>query len=75
MTTFNFECPSCSARIKAPVELCGQRRACPSCKRTLLVPHAVPDDAGPMLVLLEESDRYTLSPWQRSVLNDALVRN
>ena len=32
-----FRCPGCDARIKAPVELLGQRRSCPGCKTPMHV--------------------------------------
>jgi hypothetical protein len=40
-----FPCPSCLARIKAPIELIGRRRQCPGCGHKLVVydPDAEPE--------------------------------
>ena len=54
-----FRCPRCRAWIKSPLQLAGQSRVCPGCRHTFTVPRA-PADAGPVLVLLEGEDRYTL---------------
>jgi hypothetical protein len=45
-----LRCPGCNARIKAPVQLLGQRRQCPGCKTPFVVGPRVPQDAGPVLV-------------------------
>jgi len=50
-------CPGCNARIKAPVQLVGQTRACPGCGQPLLVQAVAPKDAGPLLL-----DDPTLAP-------------
>jgi hypothetical protein len=42
-------CRKCNARIRAPIQLLGQVRACPQCKRRLVVQTRVPNDALPML--------------------------
>lgn len=57
---FHFQCRKCQARIKAPKELSGQSRPCPGCRQKLVVPQVKPEDSGPILVLLEENDRFSL---------------
>jgi hypothetical protein len=55
MTRFlSFRCPSCRARIKAPVQLLGQTRACPGCNYCLVVQLKAPPEAGPVLVVDED---------------------
>jgi DNA-binding response OmpR family regulator len=44
-------CAGCGARIKAPAQMLGQTRACPGCKRSVLIAHAPPEDEGPKLVM------------------------
>jgi uncharacterized paraquat-inducible protein A len=58
--SIRFLCPTCSARIKAPVQLSGRSRVCPGCKHTFTVPHFVPTDAAPLFVLIEGDERCTL---------------
>jgi len=60
-----FRCPWCSARIKAPVQLVGRSRHCPGCSHTFIVPRFVPDDAGPVLVLIEGEERCSLGIARR----------
>jgi hypothetical protein len=60
-STVSFRCPHCRSRIKAPVQLIGQSRACPGCKQALAVPRFPAEDAGPILVPIEKADRYTLA--------------
>jgi uncharacterized paraquat-inducible protein A len=61
ITTFiHFHCPTCKARMKAPIQLGGHRRACPRCSRSFVVPRAFDNDAAPALVLLEGQDRFAL---------------
>jgi CheY-like chemotaxis protein len=45
-----IRCPGCNARIKAPLQLIGQRRTCPGYGQYLLVQTRTPDDAGPLLL-------------------------
>jgi len=59
--TFHFRCPHCRSRIKAPVQLIGQSRTCPGCKHAFAVPRFTAEDAPPVLVPIEEADRYTLA--------------
>jgi hypothetical protein len=70
MTTnrLRFRCTQCQARIQAPFRLCGQSRPCPSCRRPVTVPRAIPEPCGAVLVLVEEDDRYAwrLRPQQAS---------
>lgn len=68
MTThpIRFLCPQCQARIKAPAQLVGHSRSCPGCRQALTVPRPLPEDAGPVLVLLEEKDHFTLAARLRS---------
>src|SRR2546422_9566360 len=56
----HFPCPNCGARIKAPLQLNGQRRNCPGCSHTFIVPRLIPEDAEPVLVLVEANDRLAL---------------
>jgi DNA-binding response OmpR family regulator len=46
-------CPNCGARIKAPLQLTGQTRNCPGCKRAFVVVFQPPEDEGLKLVLDE----------------------
>ena len=57
--TLSFRCPSCQARIKAPIQLLGRWRECPSCTRRFIVRAQPPQDAGPVLVPQEQAE---LSP-------------
>jgi hypothetical protein len=59
-STVRFQCPGCRVRIKAPAQLRGQQKTCPGCKRPLLVPRALPEDVGPILVLLEGENQFSL---------------
>lgn len=43
-------CPGCNARIKAPLQLRGQRRTCPGCQTTVLIQDTPPTDSDPVLV-------------------------
>jgi hypothetical protein len=60
-----FRCPHCRSRIKAPAKLVGQRRDCPGCKLPFAVPRFMAEDAGPVLVPIEEHDHYTLAVVSR----------
>jgi uncharacterized paraquat-inducible protein A len=51
MKTIFLRCAGCRARIKAPVLLRGQTRACPGCGHRFVVQPQPPQDAGPALVL------------------------
>ena len=64
-TTVQFHCLGCRARIKAPARLSGQSRNCPRCGERLTVPFVAPEDAGPVLVMLEEPDRFVLGVLPR----------
>lgn len=44
-------CPNCGSRIKAPLQLTGQTRNCPGCKRPFVVVFQPPEDEGMKLVL------------------------
>ena len=48
-STIRVRCPGCDARIKAPIQLLGQRRNCPRCNRRMVVQTKAPDDALPVL--------------------------
>jgi DNA-binding NtrC family response regulator len=43
-------CPGCGSRIKAPVQLTGQTRTCPGCRRPFVVAFMPPEDEGPKLI-------------------------
>jgi len=45
-----IRCGGCQARIKAPYQLRGQRRACPGCGHRFTVQAQRPQDCGPVLV-------------------------
>ena len=59
-TSIKFHCPSCAARIKAPLQLRGQTRACPGCSHQFQVPRFSPQDAEPALVLIEGDEHCSL---------------
>jgi hypothetical protein len=59
--SLHFRCPGCGARIKAPVQLIGRKKHCPGCNHSLLVPRAIPEDAAPLLVVMETKDHLTLA--------------
>jgi DNA-binding response OmpR family regulator len=44
-------CPGCGSRIKAPIQMRGQTRTCPGCKRPFVISFQPPEDEGPKLVL------------------------
>jgi hypothetical protein len=50
----HFVCPKCRARIKANGRLKGRTRPCPGCRQPCTAPAFVAEDAGPVLVPLEE---------------------
>jgi hypothetical protein len=50
MNHFVIRCGGCQARIKASVQLRGQRRSCPGCGHRVVVPYPRLTDAGPRLV-------------------------
>lgn len=54
----SFRCPSCNARLKAPVQLQGMLRNCPGCGRRVTVPATRLQDAGPVLVF--DDRRYAV---------------
>jgi hypothetical protein len=62
VSPIRFCCPSCGARIKAPIQLVGRGRDCPGCGRQFTVPSLVPEDVGPILVPIEAVGRYTFGP-------------
>jgi hypothetical protein len=45
-TCIRFHCPSCRARIKAPLLLAGRNRSCPGCERILTIPRNLPEDSA-----------------------------
>ncbi len=47
--SIRVRCAGCDARIKAPIQLLGQRRKCPRCQRSLLIRTKAPEDSSPML--------------------------
>jgi len=48
--SITIRCPSCQARIKAPLKLIGQWRACPGCRCRFVVQPQLPEEEGPVLV-------------------------
>jgi uncharacterized paraquat-inducible protein A len=48
--SIRVRCPDCDARIKAPIQLLGQRRKCPRCLRSLLIRTKAPEDSSPVLL-------------------------
>jgi uncharacterized paraquat-inducible protein A len=48
-STIRVRCPGCDARIKAPFALLGKTRACPRCRRRLVIRTLAPQDAEPVL--------------------------
>lgn len=51
--TIFLRCPGCSARIKAPGELLGQRRNCPGCGTPFIVRPQRPTDSDPIMVTVD----------------------
>jgi hypothetical protein len=60
----SFRCSECRARIKAPWQLFGQSRACPGCGNHFIVRPSVPEDAGPVLLLLTAGATNTEAPYR-----------
>jgi len=60
--TIRFRCPTCKARIKAPVQLQGQIRPCPGCGNYFTVRPATPKDSGPLVLLDDKPKRKLLAP-------------
>lgn len=50
ISSISLRCPSCDARIKAPLQLIGQWRSCPGCGTRFVVRPHVPDEEDPVLV-------------------------
>lgn len=48
--SLSFRCSSCQARIKAPIQLLGQTRACPKCGNLFVVQPKPPMEEMPLLV-------------------------
>jgi len=48
--SITVRCPSCDARIKAPMQLLGQWRACPGSSCRFVVRPHTPEDQAPVLV-------------------------
>ena len=46
----HFRCAGCNVRIKAPKQLAGQSRRCPSCGWRLSIQAKKPEDSDPLLV-------------------------
>jgi DNA-directed RNA polymerase subunit RPC12/RpoP len=51
--SISFRCSRCQARIKAPVQMLKQSRACPGCGHQFVVEPQIPPPAGPKLVIDE----------------------
>ena len=64
-----FQSAKCRARMKAPLQLGGRNRNCPGCDQVLTVPRLMPQDAGPVLVLLEGEERFALGVRRRPAAN------
>ena len=45
-TKVSFQCPYCTARIKAPRQIIGQSRSCPGCGFSIIVRDAAAHDAS-----------------------------
>jgi DNA-directed RNA polymerase subunit RPC12/RpoP len=50
ISSISLRCPSCEARIKAPLQLIGQWRSCPGCGTRFVVRPQVADEEHPVLV-------------------------
>jgi CheY-like chemotaxis protein len=48
--SIQIRCSGCRARIKAPIQLIGQTRACPGCGKRIIVQRLAPKDSGPILL-------------------------
>jgi hypothetical protein len=55
--SISFRCPSCRARIKAPIGLMGQTRSCPGCGNRFVVRLPIPEDSGPVILMEANSLR------------------
>ena len=53
--SFDFRCPTCASRLRAPVRLIGKARQCPGCREPIVIRPSAPAECGPMLVLEEEA--------------------
>jgi uncharacterized paraquat-inducible protein A len=60
--SLSLRCPLCNARIKAPLQLLGQTRACPRCGTRFVVRAQPPAAAGPVIV----ADDSRLSPGRQA---------
>jgi len=51
----SFRCPSCSAQLRAPIQLAGRSRPCPGCAETVMVPLRIPSEEPSILVIDDDS--------------------
>ena len=63
--SIRVRCPDCGARIKAPIQLLGQRHNCPRCQRRLLIQTKAPEDSLPVLLHDEAPSPVRSSPLGR----------
>jgi DNA-directed RNA polymerase subunit RPC12/RpoP len=61
MRYLSFRCGGCRARIKAPRQMRGQRRACPGCGHRFVVQPQRIEDSGPVLVSEHSSTHHSSS--------------
>jgi hypothetical protein len=60
----SVECPSCRARLRAPLKLIGRSRPCPACRVVVAIRPSVPDEAEPVLIMDDDEPRP--SRWGRA---------
>ena len=51
----SFPCPNCNARLRASARFVRRSSACPACGNTVVVPPAIPEEQGPVLLWDDES--------------------
>jgi len=67
-SSIRLRCPICGARIKAPVQLIGQERSCPSCGFAITIRKPPPLDAGPVLLDVDSRELAGVDPDEKLIL-------
>ena len=65
MTHLSLRCPSCEAKLRAPLVLIGRMCSCPRCKYRVQVRPPTRSDAEVALVLEDDGGRQPASPARR----------
>ncbi len=66
-STISVQCPTCNAKIKAPVELLGQKRKCPRCRARVEIARSKPIDASPKVLLGDEGSEELYSTTEHMI--------